>query len=95
MKQQQVPKNNSAILQEKRSIKWEYKKGRKGLVRTVGNEEMFIERYQVGEMVANGGQAMVRKALDKVTGMQVALKIYDKTDISGEDLCSVYSELEI
>jgi len=30
---------------------------------------MFIERYQVGEMVANGGQAMVRKALDKVTGM--------------------------
>lgn len=41
-----------------------------------------MERYTIGDVIGTGSYAVVRKAIDKVSGKQVAIKTYLRKDLT-------------
>ena len=43
------------------------------------NEKAFLENYEMKGILGTGAFSQVRLAVDKTTGVEVAIKIIDKT----------------
>ena len=63
-------------------------------VYTNANAHDFLARYEVGATVGVGGFAVVKKARDKETGNQLAVKIVDRSRYSAGDN-SLAREIEV
>jgi Ca2+-binding EF-hand superfamily protein len=51
--------------------------------------------YDIGEKIGNGKFGLIKKGTNKKTGMQVAIKIMSKKDMTNQDLELVRTEIEI
>lgn len=54
--------------------------------------QAFTQRFQLNKVIGSGSQALIKSAFDRDKKISVALKIFDKKEMSAQSLEAAYQE---